>query len=159
MEPILRTLAMYAVIWVFFRISGKRTLNQITTFDFILLLIVSEATQQAIIGQDYSFTGSVLAVGTFLALDIGLSLLKRRFERVEKVLDSVPVLLIEGGRLHRDRMKKERVDEADILVAAREVHGISRLDDIAYAILETDGKITVVPWASGRRAAAAPARS
>lgn len=64
---------------------------------------------------------------------------------MEQVLDGVPVVLIEKGRLHRDRMEKERVDEADILASARESRGISRLDEIEYAILETSGAITVVP--------------
>ena len=120
-------------------------MKEMTTFDFVLLLIISECTQQALIGQDYSVTGAATAVGTLLGVDIALSLLKRRFKNVEKVLDNVPVLLIERGRIHEDRLKKERVDEGDILAAAREGHGISRLDRIDYAILETNGTISIIP--------------
>jgi len=145
MEIILRTAAVYVVVWALFRISGKRTLKEMTTFDFVLLLIISECTQQALIGHDYSVTGAAMAVGTLLAVDIGLSLLKRRFEGVEKVLDNVPVLLIERGHVHQERLQKERVDEEDILAAAREGHGISRLDRIDYAILETNGAISIIP--------------
>src|SRR5687767_7801369 len=147
MEIILRALAMYVLLWLVFRVSGKRTLKDMTTFDFILLLIVSECTQQGLVGQDRSITGAFLAVGTLVAVDILLSLAKWRYKRVEKVLDNVPVILIERGRPHPDRMRKERVDEADILASARETHGIGRLDAIDYAILETNGMISVIPKA------------
>ena len=145
MEVILRALVMYVLLWAIFRVSGKRTLKDMTTFDFILLLIVSECTQEGLIGKDASVTGALLAVATLVGIDILLSVLKRRHEAVEKVLDNVPVILIEKGRMHADRMKKERVDEADILAAAREARGIGRLDRIDYAILETNGMISVIP--------------
>jgi uncharacterized membrane protein YcaP (DUF421 family) len=143
-EIILRSLAVYAIVWLVFRVSGKRTLKDLTTFDFVLLLIISECTQQALIGQDYSITGAGLAIMSLVGADIGLSLLKRRFSKVEKVLDSVPVLLIEKGRLHSDRMSKERIDEADILSSAREGYGIASLEQIDYAILETNGSISII---------------
>jgi len=145
MEIVLRCLTVYAVVWLVFRISGKRSLRDLTTFDFVLLLIISECTQQGLVGQNYSLTGATIAVSTLVTVDILLSLLKRKFEKVEKVLDNVPVLLIEKGHLHQERMKKERIDEADILVSARQVHGISRLDAIDYAILETSGQISIIP--------------
>jgi len=147
MEIVLRCVAIYAVVWVVFRISGKRTLKDLTTFDFVLLLIISECTQQGLVGQNYSVTGATVAVATLVTIDILLSLAKRKFEKVEKVLDNVPVLLIEKGRVHRERLQKERVDEADILVSARQGHGISRLDAIDYAILETSGAISIIPKA------------
>lgn len=150
MEIVIRCIAIYAVVWVVFRISGKRTLKDLTTFDFVLLLIISECTQQGLVGQNYSITGATLAVSTLVTVDILLSLLKRRFDKVEKVLDNVPVLLIERGRVHRERLKMERVDEADILVSAREAHGISRIDAIDYAILETSGTISIIPKESFR---------
>ena len=145
MELILRAVTVYAVLWLIFRVSGKRTLKDMTTFDFILLLILSECTQQGLIGKDHSVTGAFLAVGTLVGVDIVLSLAKRRFQKVEKVLDSVPVILIEKGRMHADRMKKERVDEADIMASARETRGIGQMDAIDYAILETNGMISVIP--------------
>ncbi|HYE97892.1 MAG TPA: YetF domain-containing protein, partial [Planctomycetota bacterium] len=76
-----------------------------------------------------------------------LSLAKRRFPKVEKVMDGVPVLLIEKGRVHRERMAKERIDEDDILAAGRERLGIGTLDDIDYAVLEQSGGISVIPKA------------
>lgn len=152
MEIVLRCLAIYGVVWLVFRISGKRTLKDLTTFDFVLLLIISECTQQGLVGQNYSVTGAVIAISTLVTIDILLSLLKRRFEKVEKVLDNVPVLLIEKGRIHRERLQKERVDESDILTSAREAHGIRRIDLIDYAILETSGSISIIPKASDEAA-------
>lgn len=145
MELVIRGAALYLVIWLLFRVAGKRSLRDMTAFDFVLLLIVSECTQQGLIGKDYSITGAVIVVSTLLGMDILMSLLKLRFRGFEKVADNVPVLLIEAGRVHRDRLQKERVDEDDILAAARQGHGISRMEDIEYAILETNGGVSIIP--------------
>lgn len=156
MEIILRSVSVYLIVWLMFRIAGKRTLKDLTTFDFVLLLIISECTQQALIGQDYSITGAFLAIATLLAVDIGLSLIKHRYSKVEKLLDNVPVMLIEKGHLHVDRMDKERIDEADILASAREVYGIARMEQIDYAILETNGAISIIPKARVRAVTPTP---
>jgi uncharacterized membrane protein YcaP (DUF421 family) len=156
-ELVLRTLFVFAILWLFFRIAGKRALTKITTFDFVVLLIISESTQQALVGHDFSVTGALTVVATFLLLDIGLSLLKQRSTKAGKVLDGVPVVILENGRLLRDRMEKERVDESEILMAARERLGLERLDQIQYAILEQDGEITVTPWPEPTTPRPAPA--
>jgi uncharacterized membrane protein YcaP (DUF421 family) len=87
----------------------------------------------------------VLAVATFLGVDIGLSFVKRAFSTADRVLDNVPVLLIEKGEILHDRLKKERVDAEDILAQARERHGIGRMDEIDYAVLEISGNISIIP--------------
>jgi len=79
-----------------------------------------------------------------VGVDILLSCVKRGSQAVEKVVDSVPVLLIEKGHIHADRLRRERVDEADILASARETRGIARMAEIDYAILETNGTISVI---------------
>jgi uncharacterized membrane protein YcaP (DUF421 family) len=149
MDLVLRTTAVYFVLWALFRFAGKRTLADITTFDFILLLVISECTQQALVGQDFSVTGGMLAVATFLLIDVVLSLLKHRHRQVGKVLDSVPVVLYADGRLLRDRMDKERVDAEEILVAARRQHGLESFDQIKYAVLEQSGTISIIPKTAG----------
>src|SRR5215208_7445629 len=113
MDSVFRGLAVYAFLFLIFRIAGKRTLNQITTFDFVLLLIISESIQQAMIDSDNSVTNAFLLVVTLVGLDILLSLAKQRSSRLARLLDSTPVIVVEDGRLHRDRMKKERIDESD----------------------------------------------
>ena len=145
MEAILRSTFVYIALIAIFRLTGKRSLAQITTFDFILLLIVSEATQQALIGEDGSITNALLVILTLLGLDVALGLWKVRSEKVARVIDGLPLVLIEDGRMHADRMKRERIDAAEILQAARELQGLERLDQIKYAVLEQHGAITIVP--------------
>jgi uncharacterized membrane protein YcaP (DUF421 family) len=145
MDPILRALAIYLILIVVFRIAGKRSLAQITTFDFVLLLVIGEATQQALLGNDFSVTNAFLVIVTLVGLDIGLSLVKQRSQTVDKLLDSVPLIVLEDGRLLEERMKKARVDEYDILARARELQGLERIDQIKYAVLERSGGITIIP--------------
>lgn len=145
MEPILRALAVYAFLWVLLRIGGKRTLAEITVFDFVLLLIVGESTQQALIGDDYSVSAGFLVIATLMATDVGLSLLKERFPRLERALDGAPMVLVDRGKPLRDRMRMERVDEEDILEAARKLQGLERMEQVKYAILERNGGISIIP--------------
>lgn len=145
MDAVIRALAIYVILMLVFRISGKRSLAQITTFDFVLILVIGEATQQALLGNDFSLTNAFLVIVTLVGLDIGMSLVKQRSKTIEKWLDSVPVVIIEEGKLLQDRMDKARIDEADILSRAREYHGLERLDQIKYAVLERSGGITIIP--------------
>src|SRR4051794_30662613 len=143
MDSVLRATVVYAVLLILFRLAGKRTLAEVTTFDFVLLLIISEATQEAMVGSDNSMTNSMLLVGTLVGLNILLSELKLRFAGIERVLDGMPLLILEHGKPLVDRMAKERVDVDDVLDAARDSHGLERLDQIKYAVLERNGKISI----------------
>lgn len=145
MYTILRGAVVYIVLLIVFRINGKRSLTQITTFDFVLLLIISEVVQQAMLSDDNSLTNAFLLVITLIGLDIGLSLLSQRSSLVQKLVNSVPLVLIENGKIHKDRLERERIEEADILAKAREQEGIEHLDQIKYAVLETSGVITIIP--------------
>ncbi len=133
-----------------FRIAGRRTLSEMTSFDFVLLLIVSEATQQGLLGNDFSLTNAFLVILTLIGLDVTLSLWKQRSPRVEKLLDGVPMVIVEDGRPLKDRMDKARIDEEDILTAARELQGLARMDQIQYAVLERSGGISVIPKQGSR---------
>ena len=147
MNPILRATVVFFFLMLVFRLAGKRSLAQITSFDFVLLLIIGEATQNALIGQDYSLTNAALVIITLVMLDIELSLVKARFPRLEPVLDDLPLVLVENGRAITDRMREARVDEEDVLAAARELQGLERMDQVKYAVLERSGGITVIPKA------------
>ncbi|MBI5668022.1 MAG: DUF421 domain-containing protein [Chloroflexi bacterium] len=146
MESVLRGIAIYVIIMIIFRFSGKRSLAQITTFDFVLLLIISETTQQALVGEDFSITSATTLIVTLMGLDIGLSLLKQRSKRIEKLVDSVPLIIVENGKPLKDRMEKARVDEEDVLTAARELRGLERMEQVKYAVLERSGGISIVPF-------------
>ena len=145
MDSVVRAAAVYLALLLLFRIVGKRTLAETGTFDFVLLLIIAEATQQAMIDDDNSMTNAFLIIMTLLTLNIGFSLLKQRWPLVDRLIDDVPVLIVVDGNPIKDRMDRARVDERDILQAARETQGLARLDQIQYAVLERDGAISVVP--------------
>jgi uncharacterized membrane protein YcaP (DUF421 family) len=145
MDSVLRGVATYLIVWLVFRVAGKRSLAEITTFDFVLLLIISETTQAALLSNDNSMTNSLLLIVTLLGLDVSLSLWKQRSPRVEKLIDGVPLVIVSDGVLLRDRMEKERVDEGDVLAAARQLRGLERIDQIKYAVLERNGGISIVP--------------
>lgn len=145
MDSVIRASAVYLFLLLVFRLAGNRSVAQITVFDFVLLLIISEAIQQAMITDDRSITNAFLIVITLVGIDIMMSLWKQRSRRIENILDGLPLLIIEDGKLHADRMRKERVDEDDVLAAARHLHGIERLDQIKHAIVEASGGITIVP--------------
>lgn len=145
MDSIIRGAAIYLFCLVVFRLSGKRTLAQVTTFDLVLLLIISETTQQAMIGNDHSITGAALLIMTLVGLDVAISLWKQRSATIEKLVDDVPLIIVEDGHAIHERLKLCRVDEDDILHAARELQGLERLDQIKYAVLERSGGITIIP--------------
>jgi len=146
MDAVLRAAAIYFVLLILFRIAGRRTLAEMTTFDFVLLLIIGEATQQALLGQDFSLTNAFLVIVTLLFLDIVVSIAKSRSQALEKLVDGVPTIIVENGRPLHDRMQKARIDEGDVMEAARRLQGIERLDQIKYAVLEVSGGITVIPY-------------
>jgi uncharacterized membrane protein YcaP (DUF421 family) len=145
MDSVLRALAVYVFLLVIFRVAGKRTMAQVTVFDFVLLLIISEATQQAMIGQDFSITNAVLVITTLIGAERGLTWVQRRFKKIDRLLDGLPLVLVEDGKPLEDRLKQERVDEEDILAAARQTQGLARMDQIKYAVLEQTGGISIVP--------------
>lgn len=144
MGSVLRALAVYGFILVLFRLAGKRSLAEITTFDAVLLLIISEAAQQALIDGDESMTNAFLLITTLLAADVVLSLLAYRFRKVDRLINDLPLVIVERGRALEDRMKKVRVGESDVMERARELRGLKSLDEIEYAILERGGSITIV---------------
>jgi uncharacterized membrane protein YcaP (DUF421 family) len=143
LEQILRTIAIYAFLMVVFRISGKRTLKDITIFDFVLLLVISEGVQQALTSDDYSTVNAWVIIATFLSLDIGMSLLKRRFRWLDRMLDGAPLIIVRDGIPLEDRMAKERIGMDEVLEAARQA-GLERLAQIKYAVLERNGSISII---------------
>ncbi len=148
MDAVLRAAAIYVVLLLAFRIAGRRTLAEMTPFDLVLVFIIGEATQQALLGQDFSVTNAVLVIVTLLFLDIVMSLAKERSGTFEKLIDGVPTIIVADGRPLTERMRRARVDEADVMEAARRLHGIERWDQIKYAVLEGSGGISVI--ANGR---------
>lgn len=145
MDAVLRAVAVYAILLVLIRISGKRTLAQVTTFDFVLILIIAETTQQALLGNDFSVTNMALLSGTLISLSLLLSIVAYYVPTVGKWIDGAPLVLVSEGEVLRDRLRREHVTIEDILEAARQKHGLERLEQVKYAVLEKSGDISIVP--------------
>ncbi|WP_300628469.1 YetF domain-containing protein [Pseudomonas sp.] len=146
MDSVLRAAAIYLVLLILFKIAGRRSLAELTTFDLVLLMVIGEATQQALLGDDFSLTNAVLVIVTLIAIDIGFSLVKQRSLWVSRLLDGGPTVVVEQGRVLHERLKRARLDEDDILEAARSAQGILEIKQIRFAILERNGKISVIPY-------------
>jgi uncharacterized membrane protein YcaP (DUF421 family) len=144
MDSVLRAAAMYLALMVLFKIAGRRSLAELTTFDFVLLMIMGEATQQALLGDDFSLTNSMLVIVTLIVIDVGLSLLKQRSQWVSQLIDGGPTIIVENGKILHKRLRHARLIEADVMEAARSSQGIETLDQIKFAILERNGKISVI---------------
>ncbi|MHC8401111.1 DUF421 domain-containing protein [Pseudomonas sp. MDT1-17] len=144
MDSVLRAAAMYLALMVLFKIAGRRSLAELTTFDFVLLMIIGEATQQALLGDDFSLTNSMLVIVTLIVIDVGLSLLKQRSEWMSQLIDGGPTIVVENGKVLHKRLRHARLIEADIMEAARSSQGIETLGQIKFAILERNGKISVI---------------
>jgi uncharacterized membrane protein YcaP (DUF421 family) len=145
MDEVIRSIGVYAILMLIFRFSGKRSLAETTPFDFVLLLIFSEALQAALVDNDNSVTAALTVVLTLVILNIGMSVLKQRSGRLELLLEGVPIIVVEDGKLLHDRMRRARIDEGDILAAARQNQGIERIDQIKSAVLERSGGISIIP--------------
>lgn len=150
MEPIYRALIVYFVLMVLFRIAGRRALSQITSFDLVLLLIISEAVQNGIVGKDYSLINTGLTVATLIFVDVIMSLVKQHLPAVDRLVDGAPYVIVDHGKPILTRMNRSRVDEGDVMEAAREKAGLERMEQIKYAVLERDGEISIIPVEKAR---------
>jgi uncharacterized membrane protein YcaP (DUF421 family) len=150
MEAIIKAVAVYVGLLILFRVSGKRTLAEVSPFDLVLLLIISEAVQQALVDSDNSMTHGFLLVTTLVALNVLMSEIKLRFKTAERVLDGTPLLIVANGQPIPEHMRKERVDVADVLDTARETQGLESLQQIRFAVLEPNGKISIIPTDEAR---------
>ncbi|SHF99203.1 DUF421 domain-containing protein [Flavisolibacter ginsengisoli] len=145
MNPVFRGAVIYIFLLILFRIMGKRSLNETTTFDFVLLLIISEVTQQALVGEDFSLTASALLITTLMGIDMILTITKQKFAMFGRIVEGAPLVIVDNGKPLKKRMQKTQVDEEDILHAARSNFGIEKMEEIKYAVLEKDGTISIIP--------------
>ncbi|AEG08039.1 DUF421 domain-containing protein (plasmid) [Sinorhizobium meliloti WSM1022] len=145
MDSVVRGITIYFILLAALRLSGRRTVAQMTTFDFVLLLIIAETTQQALLGDDFSIVNATLLILTLFGVDIVLSYLKQWSPKIALFLDGTATVLIADGKVDERALKRARVNIEDILVAAREQQGLARLDQIKFAVLEADGGISIIP--------------
>ena len=146
MESVIRALCTYFFLLLVFRIAGRRSLAEMSSFELVILLIISETTQEAMIDSDPSMTNAGLAIITLVAAGITMSVLKERWPRFQTIVSGRPVLLIEDGQVMRDRLREARIGLDEIMVAARANHGLERVGQVRHAILEAGGGISIIPY-------------
>jgi len=149
-EKVLRSVVVYLFLLVAFRLTGKRQVGQLTPFDLIVLLIISNVVQNALIGNDNSLGGGLVGAAAILALNSAVVEVTYRSRRARRLLEAQPTLLIHDGRLLEDNMRRERVTLDDLLAALRR-NGVMDPAQVRVAMLEENGGISVI-----RREAEAP---
>ena len=141
---VLRTAVIYLVILTGLRLTGKREIGQMTVFDLVLLLLIANAVQNAMVGPDTSLLGGILAAGVLLVLNAVVARLRLRWPRLRHLIEGSPTLLILHGQVIADHLRREGLDQETLEAALRE-HGVADLSEIEMAVLEIDGTISVVP--------------
>jgi len=143
-DAVLRGLAIYFTLLVIIRLSGRRTLAQMTPFDLVIVLVISETTQQAMLGDDFSITNAVILILTLFTTDIGLSYVKSWWPRAAHIIDGVPTILVTDGVYDEGALRGARLQKEDVMQAARSQEGIESVGEIKFAILEVSGNISII---------------
>ncbi len=141
MGIVLRSVAVYAFLWMVLRVIGKRELSQLTAFDLVVVVVMGDLIQQGLTLEDMSVTGAMLAVTPMALLTVATGAIAVRWPRAGRVLEGVPVVVLHRGELVVEALRNERLDLADLYSAARS-EGINDLRDIEWCVLETDGKFS-----------------
>lgn len=141
MEIVIRAVIVFFFLWAITRMVGRSTLGELSAFELILFIVLGDLVHNAIIGNDHSLTGAVLAVGTFAVLTIALSWLNSRWRGPHRILHGTPVVVVRDGEPDLEVMRRERLSMVDFLSAARQ-EGIETFGQIQLAVLETDGQIS-----------------
>jgi uncharacterized membrane protein YcaP (DUF421 family) len=144
MDLAIRAVVLFGFVYLLTRIIGRRELSSMEPFDLILLIVIGDAIQQGLTQDDYSVTGALIVIGTFAVLQILISYLSYRFPRLRPALDGEPIVVVQDGQAIEKNMRRERITVDEVMVEAR-LQQVSKLDDIAWAVLETSGKISIIP--------------
>jgi uncharacterized membrane protein YcaP (DUF421 family) len=157
-EVALRTSVVYLALYLGLRLAGKRELGQMTVFDFVLLLLIANAVQNAMVGADTSLAGGLVAAAILLLLNRLVAWLRLRSPGLRELLEGLPTILVSHGELMAANLRQEGLDEAQVKTALRE-HGIRDLGEVELAVLEIDGSISVVPKSEATRRIKHPLRA
>lgn len=143
MDIVLRATVMFVVLYGLLRLLGKRELGQMTPFELILIVVMGDLIQQGVTHNDFSLTGAVLAIGTFAFWGLMMSWLTYLSPRAEKWLEGEPRVIIRDGELLADNLRRDRMTRAEVEAEMR-LAGIGSMKDVAWAILERQGKISFI---------------
>jgi uncharacterized membrane protein YcaP (DUF421 family) len=143
MDLVLRTIYVFFLILIVTRAVGRRELSSMEPFDLILLVVIGDLVQQGVTQSDNSLTGTTTVIVTMGLLVVFTAWLSFRFTRMRPVLEGKPTLLIADGQLLEGNLRKERMTVEEVRAEARQ-QSIGALEDIRYAVLETNGRISFI---------------
>ena len=143
-EKVLRSIVVYLFLLAAFRFTGKRQVGQLTPFDLIVLLIISNVVQNAVIGNDNSLGGGLLGAATILVLNYAVAEVAYRAKRARRLLEAQPALLIHNGRIFHENLQPERVTIDELLSALRR-NGVVERSKVRFTVLEENGAISMIP--------------
>ena len=143
MDIVVRAFFAFLFVFLITRFIGRRELRSLQPFDLILLVVVGDLMQQGITQSDMSFTGAVLATGTFAVLVLAVSYAGFRFRRVQPLLEPQPMIVVQDGQVIESNLRKERMTVDELLAEARQQQ-ISSLDEVRWAVLESSGKVSFI---------------
>lgn len=143
MDIVARASVMFVVLYVLLRIMGKREIGQLTPFELVVMIVLGDLIQQGVTHNDFSLTGAILAISTFAFLAIMMSWITYLFPRAEKLLDGEPRVIVRNGELLKDNLRRDQITQSEVESEMR-LAGISRMSDVAWAILEPQGKISFI---------------
>jgi uncharacterized membrane protein YcaP (DUF421 family) len=144
MDLVLRALVLFTAVYVLLRVVGRRELAQMEPIDFILLIVLGDAIQQGLTQDDYSVTGALIVIFTIAAIQVAVGYVTYRSSKVRTVMEGEPVVLIEDGRVIEQNIRRARIAEDELAEEAR-LSQLTSLSDVAWAVLETSGKISIIP--------------
>ncbi len=145
LEKIVRSIVIYVFLLIAFRFSGKRQVGQLTPFDLVVLLILSNVVQNALIGNDNSLGGGMIGAAAILIVNAIVIEVTFRYKKARRLLESQPALLVHNGRVLEDAMRRERITHDDLHAALR-LHGVATLAQVRLAVLEDNGAISVIAY-------------
>lgn len=152
METVVRVFLIYIFLMFGLRMMGKREFGELAPFDLIVLLLIPELLSQSLLREDFSLTNSIIAVTTLLTLVFLTSMLSHRVRLVGRVISGAPTVVVRHGYLVTENLNRERLRPDEILDAMHQA-GLHRMDQVQWAILETDGQISIIPWKEGAQQA------
>jgi uncharacterized membrane protein YcaP (DUF421 family) len=142
-DIVLRSTAIFIVIFVLTRLMGRRELSELQPFDVILLVVLGDLIAQGVTQSDLSVTGAILAISSFVLLSVLVSWLSFRFRRLRPILDGEPIVVVQDGRLLERNLRRERLTPEDLAEAARQ-QGLASLERVRWGVLETTGKVSFI---------------
>src|SRR4051794_33160527 len=144
MDLAIRATVLFLFVFLLTRIIGRRELSSLEPFDLILLIVMGDAIQQGLTQDDYSVTGALIVVGVFAILQVTISFVSYKFPFTRPALDGEPIIVVEDGKAIERNLKRERLTLDELMVAAR-AQQVTKIEDIQWAVLETSGKISIIP--------------